>query len=688
MVEFSQNGFRSWSSDTSIPRISSSDRVGESRAFYPSGGDTMKHYPKGFCLWLWLLGAVFFVPSWAAAQAPDLILHNGKIVTVDSNFSIVQAVAVTGNKISATGTDQAVLAMAGPSTQKIDLKGRTVIPGIIDTHRHMYGAAEGAYGAGLTDDQMRRYPVDWSGVKTKEDVLNQVRGVFAKYKKEFTPGRWIYLNNRVSFMGNNDPNSPSFATILYDQLNQWELDKVTPDNPVLMSMGIPDFNGFLLNKKAMDWVMANHGDFVKANGRFWVDSQGRPDGHLEPPASRLVLPFTYDRDPAILAPLYEKNMQEHLSMGMTGISTRMPKDTLAAYDMLDRQGKLKWRIGWGNIEDFGNQDLSKVTLKPLATLIGKGVGGKDSDRLWMTGSGPTAVDGTSSRACTDQKRTGQWTPIDSWFPMGQCHTDIEYKGSPKRAANITKNYYQEWVMDSGRDGLRFANTHVAGDRATGNMLNLIEKVQQQYGSAATKNWGLDHCDMVNPKDFPRIAKTGVFMSCYVMVSIRESADIARAYGDQIANTFPSPLNSMVKAGGKVVLESDSGSYIWQDIRAAVTRKDSQGRVWAPQERVTPEVALKMFTQWAADYVLKGDRLGSIEKGKLADLVVLDKDMMTIPGDDLDKIQPQLTIFDGKPVYVHTDFANEYNLHPAGAVVSTYADLIKRRTQRFGVATGG
>ena len=639
---------------------------------------------------LGLAGGLMLLAVKASAQAPDMILYNGKIVTVDNNSTIAQAVAITGNKIAAVGTDRDVQAMAGPNTQKLDLKGRTVIPGIIDTHRHMYGAAEGQYGGALSDDDLRRYPVDWAGVKSKEDVLNQVRGVMTKYKKEFTPGRWIYLNNRVSFMGNNDPNSPSFANILYDQLNQWELDKVTPDNPVMMSLGIPDFNGFLVNKKAMDWLMANHGDFVKKNGRFWVDAQGRPDGHLEPPASRLILPFSYDRKAAVLAPLYEKNMKEHLAMGMTGISTRMPLDSLAAYDLLDKQGKLTWRIGWGNIEDFGNTDLDKpgVNLKKLAAEIGKGVGGKESDRLWMTGSGPTAVDGTSSRACTDQKRTGQWTPIDSWVPMGQCHTDIEYKGSPKRAASISENYYANWVMDSGRDGLRFANTHVAGDRATGNMLNYIEKLQTQYGKDATKNWGLDHCDMVNPKDFPRIAKTGVFMSCYVLTSIRESADISRAYGDQIANTFPSPLNSMYKAGGRVVLESDSASYVWEDIRAAVTRKDKQGRVWAPQERVTPEVALKMFTIWAAQYVLKGDRLGSIEKGKIADMVVLDKDMMTINGDDLDKIQPQLTIFDGKPVFVHTDFATENNYRPAGATISSYDALVKARTTRSGVSTGG
>ena len=643
----------------------------------------MRFRPSSLLLLAAIWGSLFFSGGAAAQQSPTLILFNGKILTVDSNFSIAQAIAVTGNQISAVGADQAVLATAGPNTQRIDLKGRTVIPGIIDTHRHMYGAAERTYGGNLSDDDMRRYPIDWSGVKTKEDVLNQVRGFMARYQGQFPPGRWIYLNNRVTFMGSGDENAPSFAKILYDELNQWELDKVTPDNPVLMSLGIPDFNGFLANKVAMDWLMANHGDFVKANGRYWIDSQGRPDGHLEPPASRLVLPFTYDRKAAVLAPLYEKNMNEHLSMGMTAISTRMPKDSLAAYKLLEDQGKLNWRIGFGDIETFGNVDLAKLNLKDQVQKMGKGPNGNQSDRLWMTGMGPTAIDGVTSRACTDQKRTGNLTPIDSWFPMGQCHTDIEYRGAPKRAAPISKNYYADWIMASGRDGLRFGNVHVAGDRGTGNMLNYIEQLQQQYGPESTKNWGLDHCDMVNPKDFARIAKTQVFMSCYVLHSIGGSAMIAKAYGDQIANTMPSPLKSMLKAGGKVVLESDSASYIWDDFEAAVTRKDRSGKVWAPQERVTPEEALKMFTIWAAEYVLREDKLGSLEQGKLADIVVLDKDYLTIPGDDIGDIQPQVVVFDGKIVYLHKNFANEYNLRPAGAVVSSFQDLVNSRTPRAG-----
>ena len=620
------------------------------------------------------------LPGWLAAQAPDLILHNGKILTVDNNFSIAHAVAITGNKITAVGNDQEVLAAAGPNTQQIDLKGRTVTPGLVDTHRHMYSYSEGAYGGYFTPEELRRFPVDWRAVRNMDDVLNQVRGVMERYK--FAPGEWIYMTNSVSFM-NNDASPVALAKILYDDMNQWELDKVTPDNPVLMSLGIPDFNGFLLNKVAMDWVMANHGDFVKKNGRFWVDASGRPDGHLEPPASRIVLPFTYERKPEVLGQIYQKDMAEASTMGLTSVSSRMPKDALAAYRMLESQGKLTYRIGYGVIEAFGNIDLSKTNLKSIASQIGQG-----TDKIWMTSSGPTAIDGASSRQCTDQKRTGTFTPIDGWFPTGQCHTDIEYRGAARRAAPITQNYFGEWVLASGRDGLRFANTHVAGDRANANMITFMEKLQAQYGKDSTKNWALDHCGMVNPKDFPRMAKVGVTVSCYVALSVNGASNMARAYGEDVANSFPSPLGSMVKAGVKVVLESDSNSFLWEDIEAAVTRKDRSGKVWGPQDRVDRPTALRMITRWAGDYFLKGDQIGSIEKGKLADLVVLDKDYMSVPEDDIGSIRPQLTIFDGKPVYVHPNFSAEYSLKPEGALITTYEDLVKTRKARTVASSGG
>jgi predicted amidohydrolase YtcJ len=311
-----------------------------------------------------------------------------------------------------------------------------------------------------------------------------------------------------------------------------------------------------------------------------------------------------------------------------------------------------------------------------------------TEKIWITGVGPSAVDGGRSRQCTALKRSGTYTPIDGWFPFGQCHIDSEYKGAVGRAAPIHNNYFQDWVIASARDGVRFANTHVAGDRATSLMLNLIEQLQEQYGPESTKDWAFDHCGMINPGDIQRLARLKVSVSCYPMVSIDDAASMARAYGEEVAHTFPSPLGSLLKAGVRVVLESDSDSYIWEDLHAAITRKDHRGRVWGEKDRVDRPTALRMITRWAADYLLRGDQFGSIEVGKFADLLVLDRDYLTVPESEIDDLQPQLTIFDGRMVFVHPDFSEEYGLQPAGAVISTYEELIKERVGEAKWNSGG
>jgi len=597
-----------------------------------------------------------------------MILHNGKIVTVDKDFSIAQAVAIRGQRIAAVGTDAEVMKLAGPNTQVIDLKGRSVIPGFVDTHRHMYNQAENDYGGDYTAEQLNRFPVDWRGVHSKDDVLNQIRGIMERGK--FKPGEWLYLANQVMFISGGTVEQ---ATILYNDLSRWDVDKVTPNNPVVLSVGIPDFMGVMVNSKGWDIINSKYGDFIKKNGRYWIDATGRPDGHMEPPASRLALPYSYNRAPEILGAMYKKDMDELNSMGLTTISTRLPLDSVKAYQWLESKGQMTMRLGYGRIEDFGAVTDFKKQMPALGKLIGTG-----SDKIWITGIGPTAVDGVTTRACTNQKREHAYGVIDSWFPSGQCHYDIEYRGAKGKAAPFTDNYYKNWTLASGKYGVRFANTHVAGDRSHQLIFDLVEQIQKERGPQATKGWAVDHCDMVDPKDFKRGAKLGIIFSCYVARSIAEGQDKADAYGDKVANTFLSPVKSLIDAGARVVFESDSNSYLWDDMETVITRKDEKGRVWGPQDRVDRPTALRMITSWAADYVLRGDQFGTLETGKLADFVVLDKDYLTIPEEQIHTIQPQLTIFDGKPVFVHSSFAEEYNFHPSGALVSTYKDLIARR----------
>ncbi|MCH8267661.1 MAG: amidohydrolase family protein, partial [Acidobacteria bacterium] len=620
----------------------------------------MSRWATSLALLGWL--ALSTAGRMAQAQEPSRILHNGKILTVDSNFSTAEAVAIRGRQFAAVGGNQDILRLAGPDTLAIDLKGRTVIPGLIETHAPLHNYAERTYGAELTDPERASYPVDLRGVASKQDVLNQIQGLMEKYS--FPPGEWISFATGVFFTSGGTVDQ---AKIMMDDLNRWELDQVAPDNPVALSIGIPNFNGFLVNSKAIELLWEQYGDFIEHYGRYWIDSEGKPEGHFEPPASRIILKLLPSRPPAALARMYRKHLDEASAMGITTVSTRMPPDTVEAFRLLESNGEMTLRLGYGREELFGTLTNLETDMAALGSIIGTG-----SDKIWVTSVAPTAVDGASTRACTAQKRVSAYGSIDRWWPAGQCHTDIEFRGAQGKGAPIQGNYFREWVLNSGRYGVRFANTHVAGDRSVGLLLSMVEQVQQENGPAATNRWAFDHCVFVNPADFERAARLGIMFSCAPKYIESVAPAAAKSYGEEMAHTFVVPVKSMMDAGIKVVFEADrffEDMYAWHDMELFMTRKDREGNVWGPQERLDRETVLKMITRWAAEYLLRENELGSIEAGKLADLVVLDRDYMTIPEEEISEIQPQLTVLGGEIVFVHPRFANEYNLRPAGALVT-------------------
>jgi len=192
-----------------------------------------------------------------------------------------------------------------------------------------------------------------------------------------------------------------------------------------------------------------------------------------------------------------------------------------------------------------------------------------------------------------------------------------------------------------------------------------------------KGWAFDHCLLVDPADLPHAAKLGAQFSCYSQVNGSEA--LAQAMGDKIANTFSIPVKSMMKAGVVTAYESDSdGKAKWKDLQWFMERKDPRGKVWGPQERLDHQEVLRFFTRMGADYVLKGDKMGSLEPGKWADLAVLDRDFMATPPEQMSAVQPQMTMVGGKIVFAHPQFAQENSLNTAGVVVSTLKDLKARR----------
>ncbi|MSO21165.1 MAG: hypothetical protein EXQ56_12040, partial [Acidobacteria bacterium] len=374
----------------------------------------------------------------------------------------------------------------------------------------------------------------------------------------------------------------------------------------------------------------------------------------------------------VMAPIFKMANDELIAEGITTISTRLPVYAEKTFKFMDQQGILQLRLAFGFETYFGRRDFGKEGLKEAGGLMGKG-----TPRVWAISAAPSAIDGSGNRMCVATTRVDATSNLDKWWGSnGQCLNDIEYKG-PK-GAPISANYFREFLDLSARDGARLANTHAAGDRSVKLILNTMEEMQGKYGPNSTKNWALDHCRLVDPADMPRAAKLGLMFSCEFSLG-GEAA--AKMYGEKVANNFPSPAKTMIKNG--VIVSNEMGGF--DGLETSITRKDRNGKVWGAHERLTREEALIVSTRNGALYTLKGDTLGSLEPGKLADIVVLDKDYMTIPEDDISELKALLTMVDGKPVFSSPEFAREYDLKTPGMVVSTLADLRLRRKSAQGVA---
>ena len=602
-----------------------------------------------------------------AQQDADTILHNGKILTVDAQFSVAEAVAVRDDEILAVGSNDDVLRLAGPNTLRIDLKGRTVTPGLINTHVHL--ESPGAYGSDLPAPLRKQYPLNFRTVRTMDDILKQIEDVITAFKIE--PGEWVYFSGR--------PRGDQ-AGLLYDELDRWELDKAAPNNPIALAGGIPVVNMLLVNSKAIEKLWNKYGDFIETYGRYWIDDSGRPDGHLEAPAVRILLEdeeFIPPPEPKDVAPLYRRNLEERIAVGNTVISGGLHTSSVRAYQWLEARGEMPMRYGYGVMSTFGLPGADRQFEM-----------GSGTDMIWITSMSSRAVDGAGSRMCITLERDSEaaaaqeggntemmgLAAVSGWWPRGQCLMDIEYGGGTRGAA-VKANYFNEWYTQVAQDGLRSANVHVSGNDSHSRVISLLERIDRA-NPGVVKGWAMDHCTLIDPEDVPRAARLGLMWSCSPLGEGDRAPMIAAAFGDRVAHTYVAQIKSMLDAGINVSLEGE-----WAGVESLITRKDGEGKIWGPDQRVDRETALRVATINGAAYVLKKDRLGSIEVGKLADLVVLDRDYMTVPEGEISETRSLMTMLGGKMVFLDTGFAGEYNLSPDGALISTLEELEGRRPAR-------
>jgi len=540
----------------------------------------------------------------------DIVLHNGKIVTVDSQFSIAQAIAVRDGKILKVGNDQAILPLAGPNTKRINLQGRTVIPGLIDTHSHLHEYGLDRFAPTMNPKLLE---VKIEG-RTEEEMLERLAEA-AKTKK---PGEWLITRIRPRNVADGFVNNRT----------RLDLDKAAPNNPTMVHV---------TDTKAMASTKALEALFKKYDSKILdlaKNSQGEFTGRIGAGVSLIfyeeIIPKPKAED---LAPVYLKELELWGAAGITTWSSSLGSEAISAFHYMDLRGMMPIRLAYTNEAGYRDNIYAESFVARFGNLIGHG-----TDSFWLIGISSGSTDSSYPGVCTTL------SPDPKVKAREDCRLTLD-------------NVRGRAAYTAVKNGLRITGSHSAGDKATDVLLDIIEKASAEAGFSLeqirAKNHAIDHCTMnPRPDQIERAKKLNMMWSCAPKYLLRAER-VMRDYGEEAAHRWVVPVKSILDAGGRVTWEQDNddlGLKPFFGFHTLITRKDENGRVWGARNAVDRQTALRMATNWAAEYVLREKVLGSLEAGKWADIVILDKDYLTVPEDEIATIKGVMTIVGGKIIH--------------------------------------
>ena len=548
---------------------------------------------------LTLLGVMVAAVSWAQS---DLVLTNGKIITVDERFSIAQAVAIRGDRIVATGTNQEIARLAGPNTRRIDLKGRAVIPGLIDNHMHLLRAAS------TWDKELR-----FDGVYSRKQATEMLR---ARVKAAGNTGDWIYNIGGWAHQQFTDDPRP---------FSREELDQIAPNNPVALQ---ESYYQVFLNSKALGIlkIEANAPDppeFVK--GSILRNAAGKPTGVVrgDIAATRVVankLPrVAPDQLEASAANLVrDMNRAGLTSVGVPGCDA----DVLAIFEKWKAEGRLNVRVFCISGAAAGNPEAVDRSIQQLARM-----------KLFQ---GDSYIDEVSFGESV-------YSPLhDPMFTLTSNPTPAQLEA------------WRKMAMAIAQAGLPL-HVHAELSTTIDAFLDQIEAVNKEY-PIKNLRWVLAHVNQINASELERMKKLGMYAAVHPWAVINggimhDGDTLYKGFGDG-AYDMP-PLATIQNSGILWGLGTDgtaaNQTLPFITLSFAVTGKMAGG-MKVNRQTISREDALIAHTRKNAFFVFQEDNLGSIQAGKLADLVVLDRDYLTVPADQIKDIQPVMTVMGGRIVY--------------------------------------
>ncbi len=539
-----------------------------------------------------------FAFTLAAQPYADLILTRGKIWTVNPAQPQAEAVASIGSRIVAVGVSAEIQKWAGPKTQSIDLGGKLVLPGFNDSHVHFY---EG--GSQLSSVQLR-------DAKSQAEFRERIRQ-FAKHQ---AAGRWI-LN------GEWDHENWTPAALPTRQL----IDEASGDHPVFVNR--LDGHMALANTTALKLAGITRDTPDPPGGTIVRDANGEPTGVLKDAAMGAVNRVIPPPSAAEMADDIRAAMRFAAEHGVTSVQDMSAApDIFRVYQTLLKSGELTVRIS-------GHQPLA--TWKRLA-----GVG-----LLAAFGSPYLHIGGLKGFA---DGSLGSTTAL-FFEPYNDAPNTV---GLPN-AEMIPESKMAAHIADADHAGLQVA-IHAIGDKANHDILNMFEEAEAKNGPH-DRRFRIEHAQHLLPGDIPRFAKLRVIASMQPYHAIDDGRWAEKRIGHERAKTTYA-FRSLLDSGAVLAFGSDwpvAPMIPILGIYAAATRRTLDGKHpdgWIPEQKITVAEAIRAYA-WGSAYASFDDNIkGVIAPGKLADMVVLSSDILTIDPVDIQKAQVDMTIFDGKVIY--------------------------------------
>lgn len=539
---------------------------------------------------------------------------NGQVITVDSEDRICEAVLVEGIHIKAVGTSDEIMALACSTVEVIDLEGRTLMPGFIDAHNHLthQGAAFGTVDFGFP------------AVSSIADLRNAV----SHAAENCTPGQWVrgWGMNYEKF---SDARIPT----------RWDLDDISPNNPVCI-VHVSGHN-VLVNSLALQLACVKDDIADPDGGMFARDEQGCITGYAYDAAQQLVIPTTvnvghhgpdigYELPLAELVDDIERACKAYLKVGITSVvDPQVTTREMPGYMEARKQGKLTVKTTCMYLSNH-QQAINELGI---TDHIGDDLLSIGPMKYYCDG----ALIGGTALFYADEPQEAHGCKCNKSVGRGYTYwPDIEA--------------FKEALIDTHSRGLQFG-VHTQGDMAMDIVLDAIEEAHRRFPRSDARH-RIEHCHGPTREQVMRIKRLGVIPVTQPGQIEETGDDLREIYGERRAKRF-CPLRDMLDDGVPAVVSTDAfvQSYKPFDaISAAVNRLSLTGVDMGQEQRISVLEAIRAYTWNAAYSVYHETRKGSLEVGKLADLVIIDADFLSVPLNKIASQQVLMTMSNGEVVY--------------------------------------